>query len=1022
MVLGLKSKHKKGASIRVDYIVHVQEIRPWPPSESLRSVQTVLLQWENGNESSGSFLSVAGDSNIVFNESFMLPLTLYRDKKASDKFRKNYLEFSLFEPRKDKAKGQLLGTALLNLADYGLTEDIISINAPVNIKKSSNNSVQPALDISLELVEKDSSHSSPSVGLSKEASVDNDDDDSEIASFTDDDASSHSSRTAGSSTFEVAIASPSQNEKNGYGNAGIDPTKERNKNLWPSSTDASSDTWNKVKDYVSLSKFSERSMTYVKKNSATPLIISSPSSISFRDSNGKFNNIVASSMRESVSHDVSSNNQHNTSKNTQQTVEDILFERFAPEAMPAEHYRKSGVNSNSLYSHPSYEKLWQPEGVLINDAHAGWTTGKENREQKDTQWDEQIMEEMRHSTEKRLIGKLSEDAAKRQVTMRSDTLVPNRKGPAVPPSSSNKARLKHMKSVQIHGSVKGNGFLADIYSGGKPPDLDIPNGSQKKGKVSAAIERKEPKGDLPDGKNEWKARVEMLEEELREAAAVEVALYSIVAEHSSSGNKVHAPARRLSRFYNNACREGSQAKRASAARAAISGLVLVSKACGNDVPRLTFWLSNSIMLRSIVSQTAAELPHSNGPGIKSNGAGPELTGRLPHKWVDSSLAKGQQSKSIEESDDWEDVLTLIIALEKVESWLFSRIVESVWWQTFTPHMQPTVAKGSYRDRGSGTKKTNGRRNYLGDHEQGNFSIELWKKAFRDACERLCPIQAGGHECGCLSVLVILVMEQLVNRLDVAMFNAILRESAEEMPTDPVSDPISDSKVLPVPAGKSSFGAGAQLKNAIGNWSRWLTDLFGLEDDSTEDSVILEHGKRPKSFKAFRLLHALSDLMMLPFGMLADASTRKEVCPTFGPTIIKRVVNNFVPDEFSPNPIPRNIVDALNSEEISDSSGDLLTSFPCTATPTKYSPPPAALLTCVGEVGSQVLKSSRLSTLKKSYTSDDELDELDSPLTSIVPDSYQSSSALARLSLMPKEKGGRNVVRYQLLREIWRDDE
>lgn len=54
----------------------------------------------------------------------------------------------------------------------------------------------------------------------------------------------------------------------------------------------------------------------------------------------------------------------------------------------------------------------------------------------------------------------------------------------------------------------------------------------------------------------------------------------------------------------------------------------------------------------------------------------------------------------------------------------------------------------------------------------------------------------------------------MSRLDVAMFNAILRESAEEMPTDPVSDPIADSKVLPVPSGRSSFGSGAQLKNAV----------------------------------------------------------------------------------------------------------------------------------------------------------------------------------------------------------------
>lgn len=57
----------------------------------------------------------------------------------------------------------------------------------------------------------------------------------------------------------------------------------------------------------------------------------------------------------------------------------------------------------------------------------------------------------------------------------------------------------------------------------------------------------------------------------------------------------------------------------------------------------------------------------------------------------------------------------------------------------------------------------------------------------------------------------------MDRLDVAMFNAILRESADEMPTDPISDPISDSKVLPVPAGKSSFGSGAQLKNAVSSF-------------------------------------------------------------------------------------------------------------------------------------------------------------------------------------------------------------
>lgn len=101
---------------------------------------------------------------------------------------------------------------------------------------------------------------------------------------------------------------------------------------------------------------------------------------------------------------------------------------------------------------------------------------------------------------------------------------------------------------------------------------------------------------------------------------------------------------------------------------------------------------------------------------------------------------------------------------------------------------------------------------------------------------------------------------------------------------------------------------------------------------------------------------------------------------------------------------------------------MITSFPYAGNSTKYSPPPAALLSCVGEVGRQVLKSSRLSTLKKSYSSDDEVDELDSPLTTIIPDSCQISSVLARLSLMPKEKGGTDAIRYRLLRDIWRDDD
>ena len=64
---------------------------------------------------------------------------------------------------------------------------------------------------------------------------------------------------------------------------------------------------------------------------------------------------------------------------------------------------------------------------------------------------------------------------------------------------------------------------------------------------------------------------------------------------------------------------------------------------------------------------------------------------------------------------------------------------------------------------------------------------------------------------------------------------------------------------------------------IGNWSRWLSDLFGIEDsESLEDSDTAGDDKGSESFKAFRFLNALSDLMMLPLEMLMDIPTRKEV--------------------------------------------------------------------------------------------------------------------------------------------------
>ncbi|KAL9401255.1 hypothetical protein Peur_005104 [Populus x canadensis] len=1053
MVLGLRSKNRKGTSVQVDYTIHVQEIKPWPPSQPLKSVQSLLLQWENGDQSSGSFTSNVGDGKVEFIESFRLSATLCKEVSrkgtARDSFLKNYLEFNFYESRKDKAmKGQLLGSAVINLADYGIIMDAVTINAPINFKKSSRSTVPAVLYVYIQPFDRDKSTLSKEVSLDKDGSEtvsevanEGNDNEVEIASFTDDDdVSSHSSLTVSSSALESIGGSPGQSHKKGSrtansGTRRIDEEPALPSGVAPSNPDVNS------------------------------------ASQGFKHPNGAASPSLPTDMPANLLNPV------NNLAETNMLSDDCSQVKDSNCVSLEESHSKQGAD----------RKAWRhetsgPENPTTNNLNGDLMDGKEKNELDDKERGSVILEVEKPSLEEKLPGQLPEDASKKQAKLRSNTLALNRT--AIGLQGTRRNKLKHLKSVQLqfHSAEDDDPFInrkliekpkkinvsENVNKGVKGYEHSEREKSRKgfsdnEGESNSEVEileeelsgaaaeddlaeqgnftkkfqlmEKEKKIDLPENLNkvdmsytpskkeeqtesnfsgnkvELQLKVEMLEEELMEAATVEVGLYSVVAEHGSSINKVLAPARRLSRFYLHACKARSRVKRANSARAIISGLILVSKACGNDVPRLTFWLSNSIVLRAIVTQDVEKLQLASVPSIINNGG--------PKGRHESSPSEVEKTDRTESSDEWAEPQPCIAALKKVEAWIFSRIVESVWWQTLTPHMQSTAVKSSH------SRKTNARRHGLGDHEQDNFAIDLWKKAFRDACERLCPVRAGGHECGCLPVLSRLVMEQLVGRLDVAMFNAILRESAEEMPTDPVSDPISDPKVLPIPAGNSSFGAGAQLKNAVGNWSRWLTDLFGIDDnDSPEEKDELDSNRREceTSFKAFQLLNALSDLMMLPFEMLGDRSTRKEVCPTFGVPIIKMVLDNFVPDEFNPDPVPETILEALDSEDLADSGEESITNFPCIAAPTIYSPPPAASLTnIIGEVGGQTLQRSRSAMLRKSYASDDELDELDSPMTSIIDNSKVSPTSTA-WNWMQKGKAGRKVVRYQLLREVWKDGE
>ncbi|XP_021771012.1 uncharacterized protein LOC110735154 [Chenopodium quinoa] len=974
MVLGTRNKYRRGPSIQVDYVIHIQDIKPWPPTQSLKTVRSVLIQWENGERNSGSTSSVAPsieDGKILINESFRVPVTLSRDLSVksgdADMFHKNLLKFNLYEPRRDKTvKGQLLGTAIVDLADYGVIKEVMSLSVPMNCTRSFRNTAQPILYFRIQAYDKVRSGISLRGRLAKETSLDKNEGDSisalmseeyadeaEVASFTDDDFSSHSSLTA-LSALESNGASPSQNE------TGLKRGK--------SHTDTS-----ELDSELNLEKLS----------SASHKVHETSQKFAVEVDGLKGQTLAISTTNESPPISTA-----------------IVIPVELPAKLKSEHDYQIQATRESEQKSKIPERKFCIEVAPTVDFDGVDVKDRDKNEKNDQAGG--MLEVEKHILGNASYNKLSLDATKKQVLSGSELLLI-------------RDRVRHVRSVRSstessRGSGPTGGFSGNILRQEANPAEKVCTSSD----------------DKLEGLGQ---RIEILERELREAAALEVSLYSVVAEHGSSINKVHAPARRLSRLYLQA---GTGMKRASAAQSAVSGLIVVAKACGNDVPRLTFWLSNCVALRAILTEAFSEeqLPVSASSladiGIRK-GINQKST---VLKWKVSSSDKQANKFAVNgSSQDWVDPYAFMSALEKVESWIFSRVVESVWWQTLTPHMQSSAAQMIEKVVDSGFQKKYRRSSSSSDEEQVNFSLELWKKAFKDACERLCPIRAGGHECGCLPVLAKLIMEQCVARLDVAMFNAILRESADDIPTDPVSDPITFLKVLPVPAGRSSFGSGAQLKNAIGNWSRWLSDLFGMDDDDApederedKEDDDSEGFQYDSSFKSFSLLKSLSDLMMLPKDMLLNESIRREVCPSFGAHIIKRILENFVSDEFCSDKIPAAVFEALDAQSVHDEDEGSIMNCPCTAPVVSYSPPtPYSLASALGvnlgrQSPSQLLRSG--SVLRRSNTSDDKLDELDSPLQTMLSEGVQSFPAQVKENHKMLQNHQNNVIRYQLLRKVW----
>ncbi|GMJ08853.1 hypothetical protein HRI_004554500 [Hibiscus trionum] len=1047
-MLGSSSKNRRGPTVHVDYLIHIQEIKPWPPSQSLRSVRSVLIQWENGERNSGStntvlptLGSVSVEGKIEFKESFKLPVNLVKDVsvkgKDADVFMKNVLELNLYEPRREKI--QLLGTAIVDLAEYGIIKETLEVTIPMTSKRSISNTVQPILFLKIDRVYKGRNSASSRGNLSQEHLLDRKGsetvsalmdeeyaEEAEVASFTtDDDVSSHSSLTVPSSTLEANGGSLPQIEENGavgpiVCKGEVEEEHALASKLHPERTNMGSQitqcenskvtSFESSVDACASASKSYSSTSPVRDNVVTNKVVHlSSSSLA----NGNTQDEIDAS-RKSNDHEDLSQNAHEMVANKGTTVTcDVQSEEGTSDSSKvkmADSAAKqvSGVFSDSPVGREDDRKALRngkfssEEATVAAGEYDNSLEGSLGYDWQENGHEGPYLEAKMYSTEDEQSNIHSQENSLSQVNLGTKS------------HALKSDRLKHVKSVRsLSDSVRSNGLFGNNQH------------SESKEACVLGDAQHGPGTLINKSSNENKdAKIMMLEGELRDAAAIEAALFSVVAEHGSSRTKVHAPARRLSRLYLHACKEGFQSRRSSAARSAVSGLALVAKACGNDVPRLTFWLSNSVVLRAIISESIGDLvsQFSAGPMERNGGGKEKKHASSPLKWKESSPgSKENKLISYGSFSDWESPVAFTSALEKVEAWIFSRIVESVWWQTLTPHMQSAARDEIDSGMGSASGKSFGRVSSTCDLDQMSFSLDHWKNAFKDACERLCPVRAAGHECGCLHLLSRLIMEQCVARLDVAMFNAVLRDSGDEIPTDPVSDPISDLLVLPIPAGKASFGAGAQLKNAIGNWSRWLTDLFGIDDENNQDG---SDEPQDASVKSFHLLHALSDLMMLPKDMLLSRPIREEVCPTFGPSLIKRVLDYFVPDEFCPDPVPDVVLEALEAEDPAEAREGFVANFPYASSPPVYLPPSASsVASIVGEVGSQTqMRRSGSSVLRKSYTSDDELDELNSPLASILFDGSRPSPAQSKPNWISKGNSYQNAIRYELLRDVWMKSE
>jgi hypothetical protein len=96
--------------------------------------------------------------------------------------------------------------------------------------------------------------------------------------------------------------------------------------------------------------------------------------------------------------------------------------------------------------------------------------------------------------------------------------------------------------------------------------------------------------------------------------------------------------------------------------------------------RLTFWWSNATVLREIISRAFnIFLPKADmSVLLKDSQMKKTQSGTL---LVDANSRQSQHAMPITVNfEDWKDPMTFMAALERLEGWIYSKVVESIWWQ------------------------------------------------------------------------------------------------------------------------------------------------------------------------------------------------------------------------------------------------------------------------------------------------------------------------------------------------------